>query len=124
VTRFLLSGAAAAALLAALGGCEMFKHNEEALAVVTARVIGMPAGDFFDRYGRASVRREIADGGSVYDWMSDLGFAAPGPERDDDHVCKMRLTADKRGRISEVGIQFDGPGLKSTSRCRDIFAAK
>ena len=124
MTRSLPRCAFAASLLVALSGCELLKHNEEALSIVNARVIGMPAGEFFDRYGRATVRREIADGGSLYDWASDLGFATPGPERADDRLCKMRLTADRRGRISEVVIQFDGPGLKSTSRCGEIFAAK
>ncbi len=126
MTRLFTPGRAlaAAALLAALGGCELLKHNEEALAIINARVIGMPAGDFFDRYGRAKTRSESADGGTAYDWISSVPYAPPGPEGLDERVCKLHLTADKRGRIAAVQIQYDAQGMKSTSRCGEIFAAK
>lgn len=126
MTRLFVPGRAlaAAALLVVLGGCELLKRNEEALAIINARVLGMPAGDFFDRYGRASSRSEIADGGTSYDWISSVAYARPGPEGLDDRVCKLHLTADKRGRISAVQVRYDAPGTKSTSRCGEIFAAK
>ncbi len=38
----------------------------------------MPAGEFFDRYGKASARREAVDNTTWYDWISDLGYAPPG----------------------------------------------
>ncbi len=126
MTRLSLPGQclAAASLLFALGGCELLKHNEEALAIINARVIGMPAGDFFDRYGRARSRSEIGDGAISYDWESSVGYAPAGPEGLDDRVCELRLTADKRGRISAVQVRYDAQGTKSTSRCGEIFAAK
>lgn len=114
---------ATASLLVALGGCELFKHNEEALAIINARVIGMPAGDFFDRYGRPRSRSENVDGSIEYDWISAVGYARPGPEGLDEHVCKLHLASDPRGRIQRVQIQYDAPGLKSASRCGEIFAA-
>jgi hypothetical protein len=114
---------AAAALLVGLGGCELLKHNQEAQAIINARVIGMPAGDFFDRYGRPRSRSEIADGGMAYDWISGVPYARPGPEGLDERVCKLHLTADGRGRINSVQIQYDAQGTKSTSRCGEIFAA-
>jgi hypothetical protein len=114
---------AAVALLAALAGCELFKHNQDAQLIINARVVGMPAGDFFDRYGRPRSRSEIAEGGMTYDWISSVPYARPGPEGLDERVCKLRLTADARGRISTVQIQYDAQGVKSTSRCGEIFAA-
>ena len=114
----------AAALLVGLGGCELLKHDAEALTVINSRVLGMPAGDFFDRYGRPSGRAETVDGGMAYDWISSVRFAPPGPEGLDDRVCKLHLTADRQGRINAVQVQYDAPGMKSTSRCGEIFAAK
>jgi hypothetical protein len=114
---------AAAVLLVGVGGCELLKHNEEALAVINARVLGKPAGEFFDRYGRASKRTEVGVDATVYDWTSDIPLAAPGPESRDERICQLRLTVDKRGRVSAVQVLFDSPGKKSTSRCGEIFAA-
>jgi hypothetical protein len=114
---------ALASILVALGGCELLKHNEEAQAVINGRVIGMPAGAFFDRYGPADVRSSTADGGMAYQWSSGVGYAPAGPAGLDDRACKLRLSADKGGRISAALILYDPPGLKSTSRCAEIFAA-
>ncbi len=117
------AGVLAAALLAALGGCELLKHNEDAMAIINARVIGKPAGDFFTRYGPAKTRREAFDNSTVYDWESDLGSTPPGPSGQDERVCKLRLTVDKGGRMSAVQILYDAQGMKSSSRCGEIFAA-
>ncbi len=125
MTRLFTTGRAlaAASLLIGLGGCGLLKHNEEAQSIINARVLGMPAGVFFDRYGRAAGRSELVDGGMSYDWISSVRYAPPGPEGLDSRVCKLRLTADKQGRISAVQIQYDAPGMKSTSRCGELFAA-
>ena len=117
------ASALAAALLVALGGCELFKNNEQVLATVNKRVLGMPAGDFFDRYGRPLSRAERGDGTIQYDWISPVPYARPGVEGLDEHVCKLVLTSDPRGRISSVVVRYDAPGLKSASRCGEIFAA-
>jgi len=114
---------AAAALALAVGGCELFKHNEEASAIINSRVLGKPVGEFFDRYGRATARTEIGDNTSIYNWISDVGMTRPGPEGQDERVCKLRLTVDKGGRISNVDILYDAQGVKSRSRCGEIFAA-
>ena len=114
---------AAAPLVLALAGCELFKGNQEVLAVINGRVIGMSAGEFFDRYGRARSRSEIGDGSVAYDWVSAVGYARPGFEGLDDRICRLRLKSDARGRMSEVDVVFDAPGRTSTSRCREIFAA-
>ena len=118
------ASALAAALLVALGGCELFKTNEQVLATVNQRVLGMPAGEFFDRYGRPLTRAERGDGTIEYDWISPVPYARPGPEGLDEHVCKLVLTSDPRGRISSVVVRYDAPGLKSASRCGEIFAAQ
>ena len=113
----------AAALLIAVGGCELFKHNEEAQAIVNQRVLGKPVGEFFDRYGRATARTEVGDNTAIYNWVSDRGMTRPGPEGQDERICKLRLTVDKTGKISDVQILYDAQGVKSRSRCGEIFAA-
>ena len=114
---------ALASLVVALSGCELMKRNEDALAVIHKRVLGMPAGEFFDRYGRPRQRSEIAGGTIEYDWISAVGYARPGPEGLDEHLCRLRLTSDARGRISRAEVLYDAPGLRGGSRCGEIFAA-
>ncbi|MEO5843635.1 MAG: hypothetical protein ABIQ33_02225 [Caldimonas sp.] len=114
----------AASIVAALSGCELLKRNEEVTTLINARYLGKPAGDFFDRHGRASVRREALDNSTWYDWVSDFGMTPPGQAGREERYCKIRLVVDKAGRISAVQVLFDSPGLKSTSRCGEIFAAK
>lgn len=125
MTRLFVScrALAAATLVIGLGGCELLKHNDEALAIINARVLGKPAGEFFDRYGRASKRIELGADATVYEWTSDIPLAAPGPESRDERICKLHLTVDKAGRVSAVQVLFDSPGKKSASRCGEIFAA-
>ena len=118
-----LRALAAASLLAALAACGVFKGNEQVLAIVNKRLIGMPVGEFFDRYGTPRTRSEKPDGAMEYDWISPVPYARPGPEGLDDHVCKLVLTSDPRGRINGVVVRYDAPGLKSASRCGEIFAA-
>ena len=113
---------AAVSLVLALASCELFKRNEDALATINARVIGMPTGEFFDRYGRARARSPLADGTTEYDWTSSVGYAKSGPEGLDDHICRLRLASDQRGRISRVQVLYDAPGTRSASRCRELCA--
>jgi len=113
----------AAALVVAVGGCGLFKHDEEASAIVNSRVLGKPVGEFLDRYGRATSRIEVGDNTAIYNWMSDRGMTRPGPEGQDERVCRLRLTVDKAGKISDVQILYDAQGTKSASRCGEIFAA-
>jgi hypothetical protein len=119
----LLRALAAAALLVSVAGCELFKHNEEASTIVNNRVVGKPVGEFFDRYGRATARTEVSDNTAVYNWISDVGMTRPGPEGQDERICKLRLTVDKAGRISNVEILYDAQGVHSRSRCGELFAA-
>jgi hypothetical protein len=114
---------AAVTLVVAVGGCELFKHNEEASAIINNRVLGKPVGEFFDRYGRATAHTEIGDNTAIYNWISDVGMTRPGPEGQDERVCKLRLTVDKAGKISNVEILYDAQGVHSRSRCGEIFAA-
>ena len=115
---------AAASLLAALAACGLFKNDSEVQAIVNKRLIGMPVGEVLDRYGPPRTRSERPDGTMEYDWISPVPFVRPGPgvEGLNDRVCKLDFTADRRGRIDSVVVRFDAPGLKSTSRCGEIFA--
>ncbi|MEO6362948.1 MAG: hypothetical protein ABIO71_06945 [Caldimonas sp.] len=114
-----------AALAAGLAtsGCSVFKSNEEAQAIVTQRVAGMPAGTFFDTYGRWKNRVELPNGGTTYQWQSSVGSAAPGIYGLDERTCFMRIFAGKNGRIESATIMNDNPGRVSTSRCGEMFKA-
>ncbi|HSC65070.1 MAG TPA: hypothetical protein VLD35_15615 [Caldimonas sp.] len=114
---------AAAVLVVAVGGCELFKPNQEATAIIEQRVIGKPVSEFFDRYGRPTSRVEVADSTTVYKWISDFGMTPPGPEGQDERICRLILTVDKAGRIRNVDISYDAQGKHSRSRCGEIFAA-
>ena len=83
----------------------------------------MPAGDFFDRYGRWRTRSELPSGATDYTWESAVGSAPPGPYGLDDRVCKLRILADKAGRIASAVISQDNLGRSSTSRCAEMFKA-
>ena len=112
-----------ALVLTALPGCELMKRNEEATTVINRRALGMSAGEFFDRFGRPGLKREQSDGSAEYDWVSSVPYALPGPGGLDDRICRLKVSVDSKGRVSAVQILFDAPGLKSTSRCSEIFAA-
>ncbi|HEX2539719.1 MAG TPA: hypothetical protein VHM00_01415 [Caldimonas sp.] len=116
--------AGAALVVAALAGCGTFKNNEESQAVVSKRVVGMAAGDFFQEFGRYRSRTENPDGSALYRWESDMGRALPGPFGPDERVCRMNVFADKRGRIESVTILLDDLGRTSSSRCSELFRPK
>jgi hypothetical protein len=124
-STFVLRLALACAFVASLGllaGCEIFKHNEETTAIVSNRALGMPVGEFFDRYGRPQRRDEVADGALEFVWVSAVS-SPQGAGSIDDHVCSLRLATDKRGRITTVEVMYDGVGKTQASRCKEIFAA-
>ena len=122
-THFFRRALCAAIVLAALPGCELMKRNEEATTVINRRAIGMPAGEFFDRFGRPGPKRDQSDGSAEYDWISSVPYSRPGPNGLDDRICRLKVTVDNKGRVSAVQIMFDAPGVNSTSRCSEIFAA-
>ena len=114
--------AAAAALLLAVAGCSVFKTNEEAQAVINQRVIGMPVGDFFDRYGRPKLREAQADGTTEYAWISAITTTPnSGYYGLDDRTCSITIIAGKDGRIITASIVQDMPGRTTTSRCLELF---
>lgn len=112
-----------AGLLVATAGCSVFKSNEEAQATLTARAVGMPAGDFFQQYGTWKRRVELAGGGADYFWESAIGSAPAGPLGQDDRVCRLRIVVNRAGRIESALIVNDNPGAVSTSRCNEMFRA-
>ncbi len=114
--------AATLLLLSALAGCSLFKNNEEAQAVVNRRVVGMAAGDFFQRYGTWATRREQVDGTTDYGWVSAIGATTnSGYYGLDDRTCTMKIVTAKDGRIVIATILEDMPGRTSTSRCGELF---
>jgi hypothetical protein len=119
-----LPRAFAAALALSLVGCGdlMKRSNQDALAIINARTIGMPAGEFFDRYGRAERRRDLPDGAIEFLWTAPVDAGEHGWADADEHICKLRLTTDKRNRIAVVEVLYDAQGKRSTSRCGEVFA--
>ncbi|MCE9657305.1 MAG: hypothetical protein K8R60_02020 [Burkholderiales bacterium] len=117
---------AAATLLLMFGiaGCSVFKNNEEAQTVINQRVVGMAAGDFFQRYGVWGTRREQVDGTIEYGWVSAVGATTnSGYYGLDDRTCTMKIIAAKDGRIIVANILQDMPGRTTTSRCGELFKA-
>lgn len=98
------------------------KRDEEVATVINRHAIGMPAGEFFDRFGPHGRKRDQSDGGAEYDWVSSVPYALPGPAGLDERFCRLKVSVDNKGRVNAVQILFDAPGLKSTSRCSEIFA--
>ena len=123
-SEFVLHPALAALALVCglLSGCEIFKKNEETALIVGNRALGMSVSEFFDRYGRPERREELPDGGLQFIWVSSVA-PTQGRADVDNQICSMRLTADKRGRISAVQVIYDGEGKNRLSRCAEIFAA-
>lgn len=111
-------------LACALASCSVFKSNEEAQAILAQRIAGMTAGQFFDTYGRAKKRYELANGSVEYYWESQVGSVPAGPAGLDERVCKLNLLVTKDGRIDSVTIAQDNPGRMSTSRCGELFKGK
>ena len=107
-----------------LAACGVFKSNEEAQAIINRRVVGMPAGEFFQTFGVARNRSEQLDGTITYDWTSSIGAAAAGPNGLDERTCTLRIVADRRGRVATAEVVLDNPGRFSTSRCGEMFKAK
>ena len=108
-----------------VAGCGSATRGQNSTpAVVNQRLVGMPAGEFFDRYGPATTRTVGDANTAIYDWQSDVGFARPGPNGLDTRVCRLTVTVNKALRISAVEVELDMEGVKSTSRCREIFEAK
>jgi len=118
-----LRAAATLSLLLAVAGCSVFKTNEEAQALINQRVIGMPVGDFFDRYGSWKLREPQLDGTVEYSWISAITDKAPnsGFYGIDDRTCTVKLVAGKDGKIATATILQDMPGRTSTSRCLEVF---
>ena len=121
---FAAAATAGLVLACAFAGCSVFKSNEEAQAILTQRVAGMTVGQFFDTYGRAKKRYELANGSVEYYWESEIGAVQAGPAGLDERVCKLNLLVTKDGRIDSATIAQDNPGRKSTSRCGELFKAK
>ena len=107
-----------------LAGCGSAKGENDIPALLNQRLIGMPAGEFFDRYGPANTRTVGDANTAIYDWESDVGYARPGPNGLDTRVCRLTITVSKALRISAVEVVLDMEGVTSTSRCREIFDAK
>ena len=104
-----------------LAACGILKKNEEAQTVVNQRVIGLPAGEFFQAYGAPRSRSEQLDGGTAYDWISSTGKVAAGPEGLDQRTCTLRIVVDGKGRIAVAEVVLDNIGRTSTSRCSEMF---
>ncbi len=112
-------------LLAALAACGVLKKDEEVQGVINKRVIGMSAGDFFERFGAWRQRAELLDGTTEFSWTSAIGAStAAGSIALDDRTCTLRVIAAKNGKIASADVMYDNQGRVSTSRCGELFRAR
>lgn len=106
-----------------IGACSTLLpiNGEKVQAIVDRRVVGVLVGDFFDRYGAPLTRHEALDGTITFDWekagRAIMGTGPGGPEE----RCRLRITADKAGRIIAAPIVLDGLGQQRVSRCAEVF---
>jgi hypothetical protein len=107
-----------------LAGCDSMLHvnGENAQGIVNERVVGMRLGDFLTRYGAPKARRESNDGAVSFDWDADFAYVGPGPRGTEERICRLRISADRNGRIVSAPILQDGPGKRHLSRCAELFA--
>lgn len=112
---------ALAVAIAAATGCGSLGSNTEVQTIVTQRAAGMPAGNFFERYGPWKRRLEQSNGGADYLWESAVGPTPRGALGPDDRICTLRIAVDKAGRIEAAVVAVDNPGSSSSSRCGEIF---
>ncbi|NUZ06934.1 hypothetical protein [Piscinibacter koreensis] len=116
-----LARGASAALVFGLAACGSIRSNEDAQAVVTRELVGMPIGEFIERYGAPAARSEAPDGSLSFNWESRVGSAPAGPMNLDDRVCKLFITGNRAGRIVTAKIRNDTVGRTSASRCGEMF---
>lgn len=112
------------ALLAlGLAGCSgMLRSSaEEPQAIVDRHVIGLSAGDFFQRYGAPLGREEGLDGSLAFNWQSSRMSVVGGPYGPLISACRLRLSADRNGRIVAAPIVRDGDGKRRVSGCAELF---
>ncbi len=108
-----------------LAGCGSLFHaiaGEDVQAIVDRRVVGASVGDFFQRYGGPLWRDEAHDGSLAFLWEAGFGNVAPGPRGPEEKICRLRISADKAGRIVAAPIVRDGQGERGFSRCAELFA--
>jgi hypothetical protein len=109
-------------LVLALAGCAALGlHGEDAQPIVDKRLIGMPVGDSFQRYGKPTSRAESSDGSLAFDWSSGIAKVAAGPVGPEESVCRLRLSASRAGRIVAAPIVRDGRGQRQLSLCAELF---
>ena len=108
-------------LVLPLSGCMSMLRGEEPQAIVDKRVVGMQVGDFLPRYGAVRVREEAPDGTIQFNWEGGRNQVAAGPRGPEESLCRLRVTADKSGRIVSAPIIRDGQGVRRPSRCVELF---
>ena len=111
------------ALLLALAGCQNFLRDPaaDAQTIVNRRVLGLSAGEFFQRYGAPRRREESSDGTLVFAWEGGLQSVPAGVYGPEELVCGLHITTDRRGRIVAAAIVRDGKGQRNSSRCAELF---
>lgn len=111
--------------LALLSGCLPtlgLRADEEPQAIVNRRAVGMRVAEFFDRYGAPTRREAAADGTLGFNWSSAGRYMAPGPRGLEEQFCRLRLVADRSGRIVSALITDDAAGERRFSRCVELFS--
>ena len=106
-----------------LGGCGIVNlGGPDPQTVVNQRLLGTSVGDMFQRYGAAKGREEARDGSLTFTWESGALPMAAGPRGPEELICRLRIAADRNGRIGSALIVRDGQGLRQLSRCAELFS--
>lgn len=107
-----------------LAGCGSLLHatgGEAVQAIVDKHAVGASVGDVFQRYGGPLSREEAGDGSLAFLWEGRFGNTSPGPRGPEEKICRLRISADKAGRIVAAPIVRDGQGERGFSRCAELF---
>jgi len=113
----------ALALAGALASCQTILHfnDEDAQLIVNRHAVGVSAGDFFQRYGKPASRVEAMDGTLTFLWEGGMVEMAAGVRGQEDKICRLQITTDKKGLIATAPIVRDAKGERRLSRCAELF---
>jgi len=109
------------AVLLLASACATRNQADTSQAAVNAKVVGLSAGEFFDRYGRPLSRLEKTDGTLVFDWTGGSVRVAAGVYGPEEKICRLKIAADRNGRITAAEILRDGQGERQLSRCVELL---
>lgn len=129
------------AVLALLSGCASMLDNTSDAYARLQRHVGASAEQFFGTYGLPAAAYPTSDGGTLYEWRSDVRrytmpsttnatstrvgstvytYASTTPGTSTSTFCVITLSV-RDGKVMEARIVKDTIGDWSLSRCSEVF---